>query len=679
MRISIFAVAATLGTGMLCAQTLDTSGDSLLKGAYRFRHVAILNTDANDDPTEVAASFGVITFDGAGNYTLTGTYVDNVQTKGVQTAFPAGQGGRYAIGANGAGSVTNPFNSSDALIGAVAQGVFVASDTESQSGLETDIFVAIPAGTPPVNSGFTAPYWVGMLDFTAGLSLAEKNAMFKLTPNGQGAFGAISVNGFANNQGTKNLTQTVNGATYNFTGDGNGNLTIPLPSGVTSPNALFTGTKSMFVSADGGYVLGWTPSGYDIFFGVRAQSAPPSSSFAGVYFVSGLEDFAGSGADGFYGSLVANGLGSETLDQRVEFFGYYAYDYVCSSTVNFNLNGTGSVMSSPCPSYQYAFSDNGQGFVAIGEPGDFALMVGLHGQSVACSGVCINPTAIFNSASYAPLTAGVAPGELITMYVSGLPNVEQFCIGGQACTGILGGVQVFIDNIQAPIFSVSGSNGTVSAIVPYEINAQNQGVAHIQVNSGGVLSNVVTLYLGLAVPGVFTYSQNGLGQAIAEHASGAFVTTQNPAAPGETIVVVLTGAGAVTPSIANGAVPSLTTLSYADLFKLGSISFALNDYANGTSQPADATFLGLAPGFAAEYQLNVTVPKGVGPGNVYLELYDLGEAGFGFDVNQVQIPVGSAPAAGAVPAAKQPAATPLPRVNRGRRVEGTPSIRKPLL
>ena len=57
-------------------QTQDNSQNGLLKGNYVFRHVAVQNVDANFDPSQVTASSGTIVFDGAGNYTITGTSVD---------------------------------------------------------------------------------------------------------------------------------------------------------------------------------------------------------------------------------------------------------------------------------------------------------------------------------------------------------------------------------------------------------------------------------------------------------------------------------------------------------------------------------------------------------------------------------------------------------------------------
>ena len=93
--------------------------------------------------------------------------------------------------------------------------------------------------------------------------------------------------------------QSITGATYNFS-NGSATLTIPLPTGVSSTNALFTGSKTIFQSADGNFILGWTASGYDIFFGVKALTISGTNSLSGgLYFTAALEDLP---------ELLGNGL-----------------------------------------------------------------------------------------------------------------------------------------------------------------------------------------------------------------------------------------------------------------------------------------------------------------------------------------------------------------------------------
>src|SRR5580704_6930243 len=97
----LFSVVAFFALGLAGAagQTQDNSQNGLLKGSYRFRDVAVQNVDSNFNPTEITASYGTITFDGAGNYSIAGTQVDNVATNGLPVAVNIT--GTYAIGSNG--------------------------------------------------------------------------------------------------------------------------------------------------------------------------------------------------------------------------------------------------------------------------------------------------------------------------------------------------------------------------------------------------------------------------------------------------------------------------------------------------------------------------------------------------------------------------------------------------
>ncbi len=81
----LFSLAAffTLGLALAAGQTQDNSQNGLLKGSYRFRDVAVQNVDSNFNPIEITATYGTISFDGGGNYTITGTIVDNIATNGL--------------------------------------------------------------------------------------------------------------------------------------------------------------------------------------------------------------------------------------------------------------------------------------------------------------------------------------------------------------------------------------------------------------------------------------------------------------------------------------------------------------------------------------------------------------------------------------------------------------------
>ncbi len=651
----LFSTAAffVLGLSFATAQTQDNSQNGLLKGSYVFRDVAIQNVDNNYDPTDITATYGTITFDGAGNYTIAGTQVDNVVTNGLPVALNVT--GTYAIGSNGLGYLTNlnyPTDFNAYVYGAVAQGVFSGSATESleDGNIYSDIFIAIPVtSSGPTNAAFTSAYQTGLLDFANGGSTAINNALFELSPNGKGGFGAITLNGQSAAQNctgtTYCLTQTVSGATYNFATGGSATLTIPLPSGVTAANALFTGNKIMYQSADGNFILGWSATGYDVFFGVKALSTTASNSTStGLYFTAAVEDNQSSyGTDSYFGSINNSGdsNGDGIVHQRLNAPSVgFSYDYGTDDQTLVNTDGTTGSASNgytDLNGYEYLFGDGGQAFVAIGTNGNFSLMVGLHAASFSGTGVFLNPIGINNAASSQPVTASIAPGELLVLYGSGLASGTVITQGGQAFPTRLGGVTVSIDGLPCPIYYVTP--GQLAVTVPYGVASNQTGLANIQVSNNGVLSNVVQVYLSDALPGSFSQTASGIGYAAATHAAtGQLITAANPAQPNEYISLYLTGLGTVTPTIQDGAVGPSGPLSYSDLYNTGYLGVNFFDSVTGNSDTGAIAFAGLAPTLAGLYQINVQVPTNVlTPGdNVYVGFVT--DAAYEF---QIQIPYGS--------------------------------------
>ncbi len=188
------------------------------------------------------------------------------------------------------------------------------------------------------------------------------------------------------------------------------------------------------------------------------------------------------------------------------------------------------------------------------------------------------------------------------------------------------------DNIPAPLYTVAP--GEISAIVPYGIGT---GVVTIQVINNNVASNTVTVYAGLTAPGVFTLPENGLGYgAVLHNADYSVVTASHPAQPGETVLVYVSGLGAVSPTVADG-----TAAPGSPLYSLDTNTITV--YIGG--QSVTPAYSGLAPGFAGLYQLNVQIPTGLTAGDNSLEI-----VGPDSDTVEALIPVGTGSAAASVAA-----------------------------
>jgi uncharacterized protein (TIGR03437 family) len=291
----------------------------------------------------------------------------------------------------------------------------------------------------------------------------------------------------------------------------------------------------------------------------------------------------------------------------------------------------------------------GAGGVRIGSGigPNLGINVALPAPSFSGSGVYLNPAGIVNAASSAPFTAGIAPGDFITLYGSNLASGIATASTVPFPTN-LGNVQVTVNGLPAPVQFVSP--GQISAIVPY---ASGSSVARIQVINNNVASNAVTTFLNLTAPGVFTVPPGGVGYGAVLHADYSLVTPQKPAQVGETVSVYLTGLGTTDPLVSDGAAGVFSQTTNTIAVDIGGLA-------------ATTSYVGLAPQLAGLYQINFTVPTGVTAGDNSLDI-----SGPDSYAAEALIPVGSALATSAASPAPKPAvARKLPK--------SSPRVRRPM-
>jgi uncharacterized protein (TIGR03437 family) len=595
----IVLVAATAS-----AQSFDNSADGNLFGDYFVREVMLSNVDQSTSAVGRARSIvGTVTFDGQGDYTFSGTLMD---TSAGQQATITGQSGTYKLAGNGFFAMDDLIDSTQTdfggtgLFGTAGLTSIVASATE---GSQKNIFVAIPAGSstsPITTASLQGTYNVAFIDFLEGNDSLARDGYFTLTTAGDGNFGNVIVTGAMANVNSTNTTQTLTNVTYgitNVTGSGVINFP-PLPSLAT----LVTGQKDLFVSADGSIFIAGDPGGFDLMVGIPALTvAATNSMYQGTYFVAGIEDQ--SGVQAFYGSIFSLGQGTSIAHSRLATFDNSAIDSTYAPAP-YNLTPDGLFNDGLILGM---LGDGGKAFLEVGTGAFYSLRAGL-GALYTGPNPFLDPLKVWNAANLAPITNAVAPGEFVSLFGSGLCSATEGAATLPLPTN-LANVQVSVNGVFAPISYVSPNQ--INILIPYEISG---GYATFQVSSDAGLSNAVTLYERDTAPGVFTSTNGGfapgVGPAAALHADFSAVTQGNPAQMGETLLLYVTGLGAVKPAVADGAAAVAKPLSIV----------VANVVVLVDGQAATVTFQGLAPGFAGLYQVNFVVPGGVSSGLVNISV-----------------------------------------------------------
>jgi uncharacterized protein (TIGR03437 family) len=605
----------------LAAQSFDTSGTASLTGQYLFRYVDFFN-DEEGNVTESCSLTGVMTFDGAGNYTLSNTQLfDSAGTGGMGTCSSLG-GGTYGVQSNGMAQLDTPIFGGIAgtLFGAFSQPLVIASSTEDDY---LDLFVAVQAPVAVFSNGnLSGAFTVGTLDFLNATSTLARQGYFTLNADGNGNLAAFTVTGSAENLNSgNNTTQNVAASTYALSGTAGGTLTFPGSYG--DQTQIVSGAKVLYLSADGNWFVGGSTTGSDMIFGFRAPSGTISSSLLyGTYFTAGLEDYVPNNfLDAFYGSINTKGDGTLISHDRFDdVVAIQTYDSTFYAPVT--LAADGSYFDGAY--YTYLTGDTGaacggclQAVMLIGYGQQFSLIIGIHSPEITpTSTVWINPVGITNAANYTPITNAYAPGELVSIY-------GNFGVATQSANVLpipttLGGVQVFVNGRAAPVLLVSATQ--ISAWIPYETSTAANPVyfATFQVVVNKSKSNEVTVYVDNSSPGIYTFPANGISAGTILHSDYTIVSDSSPAVPGETVLLFMNGLGSVTPQVGDGVAASSTTLTYSDEFDNDDIIVYLDDGVDALAL-ADVDFAGLAPGFAGLYQVNFTLPEsGLTNGDVFI-------------------------------------------------------------
>ena len=219
-----------------------------------------------------------------------------------------------------------------------------------------------------------------------------------------------------------------------------------------------------------------------------------------------------------------------------------------------------------------------------------------------------------NAASFRP---GLSPGSAASIFARNITGDVQGVLAAPYTPGVgfpttLEGLRVLVNGTPAPILAIVNINGQeqLNIQVPFE-TAGN--FATVVVENNGSQGTITNVPIFNPQPAVFEVNVEGGTFAAALHADFSLITPSNPARPGETIQVFLTGLGRLSPPVATNAVgpipPALTVVTPEVTL-------------DGVLQTVVGSFY--APQLISVYQVNMTLGANAAVGNRALQITSSG-------------------------------------------------------
>jgi uncharacterized protein (TIGR03437 family) len=236
---------------------------------------------------------------------------------------------------------------------------------------------------------------------------------------------------------------------------------------------------------------------------------------------------------------------------------------------------------------------------------------------------CVLNAASFQPGNFSFFPLGtVAPGEVVSIFGLGLgpdPGVLASVATGASYPTTLGGTQVFFDGVPAPMWYVSSTQ--INAVVPYAVKAPT---TRITVQRGGITDGPRILPVADTVPGIFTATGTGQGQAAVLNQDGTYNSVANPAVRGTIITFYAVGAGIMTPPESDGGVQP-------GALPLPAPQEPVSVQIRGADAPV--IYAGAAPGYISGLmQVNVQVPTTIDFGNSVPVTLNIGSQSSQFNV-----------------------------------------------
>jgi len=230
----------------------------------------------------------------------------------------------------------------------------------------------------------------------------------------------------------------------------------------------------------------------------------------------------------------------------------------------------------------------------------------------------VNMGGVVNAGSYSP--NGVAPGSIVSIFGTNLAASTAAASTIPLSTTLSDVTSVTFNDIPAPLYFVgSGEVGQVNAQLPWNVlpDGVDSGAVNVVVTRSTGVSAPQSVTVAPAAPGIFTVTNNGLGQAFAyDNTTGAvagpagtkignFKVTPISLSSGHPLIIACTGLGLVTPSIDNGLAAS------DGIFR----KTLLKPTVLIGGVPAQFIYSGLSPQYVSEYQIGVIPDPATPTGN----------------------------------------------------------------
>lgn len=234
------------------------------------------------------------------------------------------------------------------------------------------------------------------------------------------------------------------------------------------------------------------------------------------------------------------------------------------------------------------------------------------GHPVTAQSLLLRPEysagSIVNAASGKP--GRLAPNTIVSVYGANLAlsswaiSPQELLLGYLPTSTPYNAVYVRLNGSRLPLFYVSPQQ--INALIPADVLP---GARNMEVYRELVAGPLVGIRLEAEAPELFRI---GEGLAAATHADGRVVNADAPAEEDEVIVVYGTGFGPVKSNEQGAVVPTRPS----EVIRVKEYRVKIDGVELGTDA---ILYVGVTPGFAGLYQLNVRMPRPM-PGNPRIEI-----------------------------------------------------------